>query len=127
MENITKLISQKINLLGLDIDDEVLSQNIICTAISSVHNFIYSEINPFIDFDTIKNLFVDIVIAEYLSLIKNSNVQSQFDFSATVQSIKEGDTSVTYFDDNSSNSFQSIIDYFQSKKNLLYNYKVIKW
>lgn len=121
------LIFEKLKSLDLLLDDELSSKNIIDMAISSIYNFICIEINPFIDFNSISNIFIDVTISEYLSLIKNSNLQSQFDFSSTIKSIKEGDTSITYFDENSSNSFQSIIDYFNSKKVLLYNYKVVKW
>ncbi len=126
MNNIIYQISDRLNCLNLSIKDTYLSEKIILMAINSVKNFIQCEINPFIDFSIIEDIFINIVIGEYLMLVKSSNLESDISLDSAIKSIKEGDTSVTYFENKNMN-FQDIINYFLDKKRLLYRYKQIVW
>ncbi|WP_317367734.1 hypothetical protein [uncultured Tyzzerella sp.] len=126
MNNIIYQISDRLNCLNLSIKDTYLSEKIILMAINSVKNFIQCEINPFIDFSIIEDIFINIVIGEYLMLVKSSNLESDISLDSAIKSIKEGDTSVTYFENKNMN-FQDIINYFLYKKRLLYRYKQIVW
>lgn len=126
MNNIVDEISDRLNCLNLSIKDTYLSEKIILMAINSVKNFIKCEINPFIDFSIIKDIFINIVIGEYLLLIKSSNLESDIPLDSAIKNIKEGDTSITYFENKNIN-FQDVINYFLDKKKLLYRYKQIVW
>lgn len=126
LNNLVTEISDKINTLNLSIENTYLSEKIILMAIKSIKNFIKHEINPFIEFDIIKDIFIDLVIGEYLALIKTSNIQHNIPFNEAIKSIKEGDISITYFENNT-NDIQSVINYFLDKKKLLYKYKRIIW
>ncbi len=126
LDNLVTEISDKINTLNLSIENVYLSEKIILMAIKSIKNFIQFEINPFIEFNIIKDVFIDIVIGEYLSLIKVSNIEHNISFDEAIKSIKEGDISITYFE-NSVNDIKTISDYFLDKKKLLYKYKRIVW
>lgn len=126
LNNLVIEISDKINTLNLSIENTYLSEKIILMAIKSIKNFIKHQINPFIEFHIIKDIFIDIVIGEYLALIKISNIQHNIHFNDAIKSIKEGDISITYFENNT-NDIQSVINYFLDKKKLLYKYKRIIW
>ena len=126
LDNLVTEISDKINTLNLSIENVYLSEKIILMAIKSVKNFIQFEINPFIEFHIIKDVFIDIVIGEYLSLIKVSNIEHNISFDEAIKSIKEGDISITYFE-NSVNDIKTVSDDFLDKKKLLYKYKRIVW
>ena len=125
MDSLVNEILEKISLLNLSLEDDFLSKKIILIAINSVKNFIKSEIDVFIDFSIIKETFIDIVIGEYLLLIKLSNIDNNIDVDNVVKTIKEGDVSITYFENKK--TFDNIIEYFLDKKKLLYNYKKIVW
>ncbi len=143
--SIVQKIFQKIKLFNLIYIDEENSVNIINMAIKSIHSFIFSEISPFINFTLIEDLFIDICLGEYLSILDScalTHLIVDFDVSHSyslisssnsnnIKTIKEGDTSITYFEADassaSSSSLSSIIEYFLSKKALLYNFKEIKW
>lgn len=125
MDSLVNEILEKISLLNLSLEDDFLSKKIILIAINSVKNFIKSEIDVFIDFSIIKETFIDIVIGEYLLLIKLSNIDNNIDIDNVVKTIKEGDVSITYFENKK--TFDNIIEYFLDKKKLLYNYKKIVW
>ncbi|MBS5794027.1 MAG: hypothetical protein ACLUCH_01745 [Lachnospirales bacterium] len=126
MNSIVYEISDRLNCLNLSIKNIYLSEKIILMAINSVENFIKCEINPFIDFCIIKDIFINVVIGEYLMLVKSSNLENDISLDSAIQTIKEGDTSITYFE-NENNKFQNVIDYFLNKKKLLYRYKQIIW
>lgn len=126
MNSIVYEISDRLNCLNLSIKNIYLSEKIILMAINSVENFIKCEINPFIDFCIIKDIFINVVIGEYLMLVKLSNLENDVSLDSAIQTIKEGDTSITYFE-NENNKFQNVIDYFLNKKKLLYRYKQIIW
>lgn len=126
MNSIVYEISDRLNCLNLSIKNIYLSEKIILMAINSVENFIKCEINPFIDFCIIKDIFINVVIGEYLILVKLSNLENNISLDSAIQTIKEGDTSITYFE-NENNKFQNVIDYFLNKKKLLYRYKHIIW
>ena len=126
METLINEISDRLNILNLSIEDIDLSEKIILIAINSVENFIKSEINPFIDFSIIKDIFINIVIGEYLSFIKISNIQNDISLDDAIKTIKEGDTSITYFENKNIN-FDDIINYFLNNKILLYSYTEIVW
>lgn len=126
MNSIVYEISDRLNCLNLSIKNIYLSEKIILMAINSVENFIKCEINPFIDFCIIKDIFINAVIGEYLMLVKLSNLENDISLDNAIQTIKEGDTSITYFE-NENNKFQNVIDYFLNKKKLLYRYKQIIW
>ncbi|WP_250278883.1 hypothetical protein [[Clostridium] colinum] len=126
MDNLIEEITNKLNYLNLSIEDNNLSKKIILIAINSIKNFIKSEINPFIDFYSIKDIFIDTVIGEYLLLIKSSNLKNDISLDNFIKSIKEGDVSITYFE-NKDKSFDNVINYFLDKKRLLYNYKKVVW
>ncbi len=126
MNSIVYEISDRLNCLNLSIKNIYLSEKIILMAINSVENFIKCEINPFIDFCIIKDIFINVVIGEYLMLVKLSNLENDISLDNAIQTIKEGDTSITYFE-NENNKFQNVIDYFLNKKKLLYRYKQIIW
>lgn len=126
MNSIVYEISDRLNCLNLSIKNIYLSEKIILMAINSVENFIKCEINPFIDFCIIKDIFINVVIGEYLMLVKSSNLENDISLGSAIQTIKEGDTSITYFE-NENNKFQNVIDYFLNKKKLLYRYKHIIW
>ena len=126
MNSIVYEISDRLNCLKLSIKNIYLSEKIILMAINSVENFIKCEINPFIDFCIIKDIFINVVIGEYLMLVKLSNLENDISLDNAIQTIKEGDTSITYFE-NENNKFQNVIDYFLNKKKLLYRYKQIIW
>lgn len=126
MNSIVYEISDRLNCLNLSIKNIYLSEKIILMAINSVENFIKCEINPFIDFCIIKDIFINVVIGEYLTLVKSSNLENDISLDSAIQTIKEGDTSITYFE-NENNKFQNVIDYFLNKKKLLYRYKQIIW
>lgn len=126
MNSIVYEISDRLNCLNLSIKNIYLSEKIILMAINSVENFIKCEIDPFIDFCIIKDIFINVVIGEYLILVKLSNLENDISLDNAIQTIKEGDTSITYFE-NESNKFQNVIDYFLNKKKLLYRYKQIIW
>ena len=126
MNSIVYEISDRLNCLNLSIKNIYLSEKIILMAINSVENFIKCEINPFIDFCIIKDIFINVVIGEYLILVKLSNLENDISLDSAIQTIKEGDTSITYFE-NENNKFQNVIDYFLNKKKLLYRYKHIIW
>ena len=126
MNSIVYEISDRLNYLNLSIKNIYLSEKIILMDINSVENFIKCEINPFIDFCIIKDIFINVVIGEYLMLVKSSNLENDISLDSAIQTIKEGDTSITYFE-NENNKFQNVIDYFLNKKKLLYRYKQIIW
>ena len=126
MNGIVYEVSDRLNCLNLSIKNIYLSEKIILMAINSVENFIKCEINPFIDFCIIKDVFINVVIGEYLMLVKSSNLENDISLDSAIQTIKEGDTSITYFE-NENNKFQNVIDYFLNKKKLLYRYKQIIW
>ncbi len=126
MNGIVYEVSDRLNCLNLPIKNIYLSEKIILMAINSVENFIKCEINPFIDFCIIKDIFINVVIGEYLMLVKSSNLENDISLDSAIQTIKEGDTSITYFE-NENNKFQNVIDYFLNKKKLLYRYKQIIW
>lgn len=126
MNSIVYEISDRLNCLNLSIKNIYLSEKIILMAINSVENFIKCEINPFINFCIIKDIFINVVIGEYLMLVKLSNLENDISLDNAIQTIKEGDTSITYFE-NENNKFQNVIDYFLNKKKLLYRYKQIIW
>lgn len=126
MDNIVIQIADKIKSLNLNIKDLYLSEKIILMAINSVKNFIKYEINPFIDFCNIKDVFIDCVIAEYLSLVKASKLENDLDTEEAIQTIKEGDVSITYFE-NQRTTIDDIIKYYEDKKRLLYNFKKVVW
>ncbi len=126
MYNIIDEISNRLDCLNLSIENFQLSQKIILIAINSVENFIKSEINPFIDFSIIKDIFINVVIGEYLLLVKASNLENDLSLDAAIQTIKEGDTSITYFENKNIN-LENVINYFLDKKKLLYRYKQIIW
>lgn len=126
MNSIVYEISDRLNCLNLSIKNIYLSEKIILMAINSVENFIKCEIDPFIDFCIIKDIFINVVIGEYLILVKLSNLENDISLDSAIQTIKEGDTSITYFE-NENNKFQNVIDYFLNKKKLLYRYKHIIW
>lgn len=143
--SVVQKIFKKIQLFNLIYIDEENSINIINMAIKSIHSFIFSEISPFIDFNLIEDLFIEICLGEYLSILNSCALTHLIvDFDApnsyslissssqnNIKTIKEGDTSITYFESDisssSSSSLSSIISYFLSKKALLYNFKEIKW
>lgn len=145
--HITTKIFDKINFFNFIYIDKQNTLSIIDMAIKSIHSFIFSEISPFLDFNLIHDIFIDICIGEYLSILNScalthlildfninhsySLISSDTDLS-NIKTIKEGDTSITYFDsssssNSSSSSLEAIINYFLSKKTLLYNFKVITW
>lgn len=126
MENLITEISDRLNILNLSIEDIDLSEKIILIAINYVENFIKSEINPFLDFSIIKDIFINIVIGEYLSFVKISNIKNNISLDDAIKSIKEGDTSITYFENKNTN-LDDIINYFLNNKKLLYRYKKIVW
>lgn len=126
MNSIVYEIFDRLNCLNLSIKNIYLSEKIILMAINSVENFIKCEINPFIDFCIIKDIFINVVIGEYLMFVKSSNLENDISLDSAIQTIKEGDTSITYFE-NENNKFQNVIDYFLNKKKLLYRYKQIIW
>nr|WP_317356798.1 hypothetical protein [uncultured Tyzzerella sp.] len=126
MENLILEISNRLQNLNLSIENITLSEKIISIAINSVENFIKSEITPFIDFFSIKDIFINIVIGEYLLLVKASNLHNQLSLDNAIKTLKEGDTSITYFE-NKNDSLQNVIDYFLDNKKLLYKYKKIIW
>lgn len=126
MNGIVYEVSDRLNCLNLSIKNIYLSEKIILMAINSVENFIKCEINPFIDFCIIKDVFINVVIGEYLMLVKSSNLENDISLDSAIQTIKEGDTSITYFE-NENNKFQNVINYFLNKKKLLYRYKQIIW
>lgn len=126
MDSIVIQILDKIKCLNLNIKDVYLSEKIILMAINSVKDFIKCEINPFIDFSNIKDIFIDCVIAEYLSLVKASKLENDVDTEEAIQSIKEGDVSITYFE-NKKTTIDDIIKYYEDKKRLLYNFKRVVW
>ena len=126
MNSIVYEISDRLNCLNLSIKNIYLSEKIILMAINSVENFIKCEINPFIDFCIIKDIFINVVIGEYLMLVKSSNLENDISLDSAILTIKEGDTSITYLE-NENNKFQNVIDYFLNKKKLLYRYKQIIW
>lgn len=130
MHSISDEIIQKLKTLNLININLNLSEKIVSIAINSIQNYINCEINPFIDFSLIKQIFIDLVIGEYLLLIKNANLDSTMDFEPAIKSISEGDVSVTYSTENLENNAQKLnflIDYFLSKKSLLLNFKSIRW
>lgn len=143
MEAIIQKIFDKIQFFNFIYIDESSSKSIISIAINSVHSFIFSEITPFLSpelFTQIEDIFIDISIGEYLSILNTSgltkdiidfNLDNSTNLMQGIKTIKEGDTSITYFDSSASSStstsITSIIDYLLNKKLLLYNYKVIKW
>lgn len=126
MEKIVEEISNNLDTLNLSIENKILSEKIILMAINSIKDFIKFEINPFIEFSLIKDTFINLVIGQYLELIKNSNLQHNFNLEKAVKTIKEGDTSITYFEKGNV-SLDDIIQYFLSKKSLLYNFKKVVW
>ena len=124
MHSISDEIIQKLKTLNLININLNLSEKIVSIAINSIQNYINCEINPFIDFSLIKQIFIDLVIGEYLLLIKNANLDSTMDFEPAIKSISEGDVSITYSTENLENNAQKLnflIDYFLSKKSLLLN------
>lgn len=130
MHSISDEIIQKLKTLNLININLNLSEKIVSIAINSIQNYINCEINPFIDFSLIKQIFIDLVIGEYLLLIKNANLDSTMDFEPAIKSISEGDVSITYSTENLENNAQKLnflIDYFLSKKSLLLNFKSIRW
>ena len=126
MENIIDEICNKLDDLNLSIKNNYLSKKIILMAINSIKDFIKLEINPFIEFSLIKDTFVNLVIGEYLQLIKSANLETDLNLDKAIKSIKEGDTSITYFEKGNI-SLDDIIQYFINKKRLLYNFKRIVW
>lgn len=126
MKSLVEEIYEIIESLNLSIKNVELSKKFILISIDSVQNFIKSEINSFIDFPIIKNIFINVVIGEYLLLIKISKLENEISFDNAIQSIKEGDTSITYFE-NQNNTLESVSNYFLNKKKLLYRYRQIIW
>lgn len=120
-------ITQKLNSLNLINIDSNLSEKIVIMAIESVKDFITYEISPFIQIPQIKNIFIDIAIGEYLSLIKYSNLEKEGLVDEAIKSITEGDTSITYFEENKNNKIDMLISYFLDKKKLLLDFKTIRW
>lgn len=130
MHSISDEIIQKLKTLNLININLNLSEKIVSIAINSIQNYINCEINPFIDFSLIKQIFIDLVIGEYLLLIKNANLDDTMDFEPAIKSISEGDVSITYSTENLETNAQKLnflIDYFLSKKSLLLNFKSIRW
>lgn len=129
MENILNEVIEnleQLNLLNIDFE---LSKKIIIMSIQSVKNYIKCEINSFLDFSLIKDIFIQIVIGEYLLIIKNANLDENMVFEDAIKSISEGDVSITYFDklETKQDKLNKLIDYYLSKKRLLLNFKSIRW
>ena len=124
MEEIIFKVESKLLTLKLAIEDSILSRKIIKMAIVSIQKFIKAEINPFIEFSLIENIFIDVVIGEYLRLLEVANIG--IDLEEAIKTIKEGDTSITYFE-KKENRLNIVSNYFLEKKRMLYNFKAICW
>lgn len=134
MQHILSLVSHKLDLLNLSLEDTSLSDKILTISLSSVSSFFYSELGPFIDLSNLEpnilSIFVDLVISEYLTLIKFSSLDSSLDFSPAIKSISEGDVSISYSPELStskSSYIDFLISHFSSKKSLLKNFSSIRW
>ena len=129
MENILNEIIEKLQCLKLINIEIEYAKKITSICINSVKNYILCEINNNIDFLQIKEIFIDIVIGEYLTLIKNANLDENMEFETAIKSISEGDVSITYFENKNSkdNKLNFLIQYFLNKKSLLLNFKAIRW
>ncbi|MDE6357179.1 MAG: hypothetical protein K2L15_01160 [Eubacteriales bacterium] len=130
MENISDEIIEKLNNLNLININLNLCKKIVFMAIKSVENYIKCEINSFIDFSLIKEIFIDIAIGEYLTLIKNANLDENMKFETAIKSISEGDVSITYSTETAETKedrLNQLIGYFLGKRSLLLNFKAIRW
>lgn len=130
MKNISGEIISKLKNLNLINIDYVLCEKIVLMAMDSVENFIKCEINPFIDFQLIEQIFIDIVIGEYLVLVKNSGFYEEVFIEDAIKSISEGDISITYFTEGKTTKeqkFDLLINYFLNKKSLLSDFKTVRW
>lgn len=130
MENISDEIIEKLNNLNLININLNLCKKIAFMAIKSVENYIKCEINSFIDFSLIKEIFIDIAIGEYLTLIKNANLDENMKFETAIKSISEGDVSITYSTETAETKedrLNQLIGYFLGKRSLLLNFKAIRW
>lgn len=130
MDNISEEIIKKLNNLNLININLNLCKKIVFMAIKSIENYIKCEINSFIDFSIIKETFIDIVIGEYLTLIKNANLDENMNFETAIKSISEGDVSITYSTETAETKedrLNQLIGYFLAKKSLLLNFKAIRW
>ena len=130
MENIENLILEKLKDLNLLNINEELALSIIDRAIDAVKSYIKYEINSNLDLSKIEDIFIDIVIGEYLFIIKNCNLDESLQFEQAIKTITEGDVSITYFEDISDSKlerFNKLINYFLDKRKLLSKYRAIRW
>lgn len=129
MENILNQVIEKLQALKLINIDILTARKIATMCINSIKNYILIEINNTINFLEIKDIFIDIVIGEYLSLIKNANLDENMKFENAIKSISEGDVSISYFQNTNSEEekLNLLIRYFLDKKRLLLNFKAIRW
>ncbi len=129
MENILNEVIEKLQALKLINIDILTAKKIATMCINSVKNYILLEINNTINFLEIKDIFIDIVIGEYLSLIKNANLDENMEFENAIKSISEGDVSISYFQNTTSeeDKLKLLIQHFLNKKRLLLNFKAIRW
>ncbi len=130
MENIENLILEKLKDLNLLNINEELALSIIDRAIDAVKSYIKYEINSNLDLSKIEDIFIDIVIGEYLFIIKNCNLDESLQFEQAIKTITEGDVSITYFEDTSDSKlerFNKLINYFLDKRKLLSKYRAIRW
>lgn len=130
MQNLHSEVYDKLVSLNLILEDEQLSKKIISIAFQSVSSFIYSELGHFFDLSLIKHIVIDLVISEYLTLIKYSYLDTSIDFSPAIKSISEGDVSISYSPEltpSKSSFIDYLINHFSSKKTLLKNFSSIRW
>lgn len=119
---------EKIQTLNLNYLDDNYTSNIVQMAFNSVFNFFNLNFNPFFNFNSINHLIIDIIIGEYLVLIKNSNLQNQLNLDEAIKTISEGDVSVTYFQTQTKeDKIDLLINHFLDKKKELLTFKSITW
>lgn len=129
MNVILNEVLNKLNYLDLLSIDIETTKKIIKIAINSAKSFVICEINFNMDFNKIRDIFIDIVISEYLILIKNTDFDKNMNFDNAIKSISEGDVSISYFQNKHSKQekLDGLILYFSNKKSLLNNFKSIRW
>lgn len=114
---------EKLKLISKDVG---LCENVAKVAILSVENYIKFEINPIIEFEKIKEIFIDLVIGDYLYLMKNTSEYEKFEIDDAIKTIREGDTSITYFEKKYT-KIDALINYFKDKKKHLLSFKCVRW
>ena len=128
MEDFKRIVLEKLKLFK--IEEATSTEYFLQKALSSINNFT----NQSYSFENIpeglKFILVDKAVGEILNFKKLNGELKNFDFSSVLKSIKEGDTTETYFDTvkTPEELFDFMItDLLIGKDNELYRYRRLQW